>query len=536
MSDVARIYVPPKRPGRFRFRRLRRVGFRRKGGCFGSVFLGVAGLLLVWALWTTRDSYSLHELIPAGQHYEVLAGGLLDKRESIASSPVWALAPPGSVLSQMPELLRGSFGMPDWLLNNLVYDVCHISGRDAVHFGDVLFITRMSRVGCLAEKFHRFAGVTSDFAGGLELRYYAPANLYYAVRGRVIAASPSRDAVIRAVTLRKEEAVRAEDLDRATEEAGGADIYGRFEFEPTDPVGDVFMRAGGKLRFDPAGISATLQGTLRETWRARLASLLEKAAPCVLQAPPAGLVEASGDLGKPLNEVILGVIRAADPSGRTEEIWSAWLTGKLDDDTQTVAAILNGVLGLAGPGWRLCLRGIDLNEMFPAPELAGTFDLPPELGEEILALLPPPPQDARPWDPYPRRVPDSDMVILPFIGGPSLTPTFALYSGGLFASTSRTVATEVAASGFDKQPLAEPGNLFIRVRPGPLAQNLIDTGRLLARNRLLRGFTEESFAQESAAWLDKAAQVAEATLQAAHQDGEVSLTLRLHMAPVPASQ
>ncbi|HNR30818.1 MAG TPA: hypothetical protein PKI11_08000, partial [Candidatus Hydrogenedentes bacterium] len=271
MSDVERIYVPPTRPGSFRFRRFRRGGFRRKGGCFGSLLLGTLAVLLVWALWATRDSYSMHELIPDGQHYQVFVGGLLNKRESIAASPAWALAPRGSAIAELPELLRRNFGMPDWLLNNLVYDGCHVSGHDAARFDDVLFVTRMSRVGCLAEKFHRFVGVAGDFTGGLRLRFFAPANLYYAVRGRVLVASPSRNAVIRAVTLRREDALPQDVLAKGLEEAGGADVYGRFAFEETEAAGEVFADARVMLRFEETGMSAMLHGALRPPWRERLA-------------------------------------------------------------------------------------------------------------------------------------------------------------------------------------------------------------------------------------------------------------------------
>ena len=527
MSDVARIYVSQKRSGGLRFRRFRRLNFRHRGGFWGSIIAGALAFLGLWFLWATRDNYSMQSLVPSDQKYHVFLSGLMAKREAIANSRAWSLAPADSGVARLPELLRTGFGLPDWVVNNVAYGDCHVSGKDIAALSDVLFVTRMSRLGCLAERFHGFVGVLDDFSGGLQLRRLPEANLYYAVRGRVLVASPLRDAVIRALTLREEDALTQEDLDRGLGEAGNADIYGRFSLDREDPLGEVFSQVRVQMHFEEAGVRASLRAVLGDVWRARLAGVLSHASPTVLTAAPAGVLEISANLGVPLGELLHGAARAADPSGRADELLTQYLMG--GPDSPLPGAVVDSVLASLGPGWRICLRGIDIQEMVPAPQIAGIFDVAGLPVADLIALIPPPPEGAPVWASYPRRDEDKGLVYVPAIGGPSLTPAFAPYGNGLLLGNSRTLVEGLLADPAAQVEMGERGNLFIRLRPSPACKAIAEAGMVLARNGLLRGFTEESFREAAGYWQATSDRVSEVSLLGAHQDGEVSLYLRVAM-------
>lgn len=529
MSDVARIYVAPKRPGGQRFRRFRRMNLRKRGKFFGSVVLAVAALAGLWFLWATRASYPMERLLPSDQKFHVFFSGLLAKRETIANSQAWSLAPEGSAAAKMPDLLRNSFGMPDWVINNVAYGDCHVSGRDVLRFSDLLFVTQMSRLGCLAERFHRFVGVVDDHAGGLDLRFVPDAAVFYAVRGRVLVASPSREAVVRALTLREDDALSREDLARGLAEAGNADVYGRFSLSPDDPFGAVFSIVRMQMHFEETGVHAAFRAVLGEPWRARLSGVLAKAAPTALLAPPPGLLEISGNFGNTFGDLVHGLARSFDQSGRTDGLLSEWTSPGAEGVAP--GAIVGALLNSAGPGWRVCWRGVDANEMVPVPEVLGTFDMTGVSVPDLFGLLPAPPENANVWEPYPRRDEEKGLVYIPAIGGPSLTPAAAPYGSALLVSSSRAVAESVLASAPVQSEIAEKGNLFIRVRPATACKAIVDAGAVLARNGLLRGYSADTFKNAAALWQTAADRVSEVTALGAHQDGEVSLSLRVNMAP-----
>lgn len=527
MSDVARIYVAPKRPGGQRFRRFRRLSFRRRGRFFGSVVLGVAAVAGLWFLWTTRASYPMERLVPSDQKFHVFFSGLLAKRETIANSQAWSLAPEGGMAAKLPELLRHSFGMPDWVINNVAYGDCHVSGRDVARFGDLLFVTQMSRLGCLAERFHRFVGVRDDHAGGLALRFVPDASVYYAVRGRVLVASPSREAVVRALTLRGEDALSEDDLARGLAEAGHADVYGRFFLAPEDPLGAVFSQVRMQMHFEESGVHAALRAVLGEPWRARLAGVLGKAMPTGLLAPPPGLLEISGNFGNTLGELAHGLARGLDESGRADELLTEWAGG----GGAVPGAILGVLLENTGPGWRLCWRGVDADEMVPVPEVLGTFDVAGFSVPDLFGLLPAPPENTFVWDSFPRRDEEKGLIYVPAIGGPSLTPAAAAYGSALLLSSSRSVAEEVLGNAPAPVEVPEKGNLFVHLRPSNACKAIAEAGAVFAGNGLLRGYTADAFRNAAAGWQSTADRVSEMTMLGAHEDGEVSLSLRVSMAP-----
>jgi hypothetical protein len=499
-----------------------------------SVALAVLALVLLWMVWATRDSEPVTGFIPADQAYQLYAGDIIKKRAEIAQSSVWDLLPQDSPVQALREQLSGSLGMPDWVLNNLVYDVLHVSGKDVVGFGDALIVTHMSRAGCFIEKFQRFVpGIDNDFAGGLELRQVPEAGMYYAVRGRVLLLSPSRPAIIHALTLAASEALPKDQLRTGlTEMAGGEDISGSIRLPKDHPLGEVCESLRFALRVDPAQIRVNCHGVLRPAWRDRLSGLLEGATPRELKTPPEGLLVLSADFGKPLNTVAGGVGQALgkDPAWLTTLL--ATSAGATDPSTAMLGAA-QALLGKTGPGLRLCWNGIDQNEMLPAPELVLLADVDVPLAQEVLASLPAaPPEpapDAEGWNIAPQYDAATGVVHIPLVGGPSLEPTIAVRGRDLLVSSSRTVAESFLAQTPSEEKLQTPGNLYLRLRPEPAMQALVDSAVQFAEFGLIRGQTPDSFRAWTAPYLAMAQRVDEVAALAAHDNGEVRLDLKLLM-------
>lgn len=534
MSEIPRTYIPSKRAGAPRRRRMRRfTGLRRGGRIFTTGFLAFLLVALAWIAWTTRNTHGMASLIPADQKYQVFMGRFLANREPIANSAVWLLAPEDSLAADLPGLLRDNFGLPEWALNHLVYGPCHVSGRDVAEFGDLLFVTEMSRIGCLAEQFHRFAGVEGDEAGGLHLRRLPDAGVYYAVRGRMLVVSPSRDAVIRALTLQPDQALTEDALARGLGEAGTADLYGKFALSEGDPLGGVFEEVRVLVRFGEESLLAAFSGHLAESWRVRLSGVLGGARPTTLLMPPPGMLQVSANVGKTFEEVCLGLARVlGDGEGRLEEMWQSWEAPEWEEPPG-FGPMLARILGPAGPGLRLSWRGVDLNEMLPVPIVVATMDMEPAAAAERFAALPPSPAGAHPWEEYPRYDAESGVVFMPLPGGPNIEPVAAMAGGILLLSNSRAAAGELLASPPDAAALPDPGNLWIRLLPAPAMRAVSDVGMLLAENGMLKGFTPDSFARWAARWTEWAGRVREVAGLGAFQDGDVSFTVQMMMAPPP---
>jgi hypothetical protein len=503
---------------------------RRGGGIVTSALLVAVIVIGIWAIWTTRDTYSMAGLIPKEQKYGVFFGRFLSERHTVADSPVWTLAPEESRLAGLPELLRNDFGLPEWAINHLVYGPCYVSGRNVTQFNDVLFVTKMSRIGCLSERFHRFYGVERDHAGGLALRYIPDMGAYYAVRGRVLVVSPSRDAVIRAVTLEPAVAMPEADLERGQTEAGMADVYGHFTLEGEDPGGEVFETVRVVLRFEPDGMRAALTGRLAAPWEARLGGLLDGTKPAPLRAAPSGMIQVSADFGKPVKDVLRGVAQTLDMELRFDELWESWKAGGFDAPPGA-GPLVAMAAAETGPGIRLSWVGNDFNEMVPMPVLAGTADAG-ALGD-VFAALPGLPEGARTWEAWPRYDAEGGVAFVPLPGGPSLEPAMISMDGTLAFSTSRPALLELQKQGLSTETLPEPGNLYIRIFPAPVMAAAAEAGTLLAENGLLKSYTRASFEETSETWKAMAGKIAEASGLAKHENGDVSLALRLVMTPEP---
>ena len=526
-EDVLRTFHPG--PGA---RRRRRV-FRGKGGLLARLIPILLLAALIWVLWATRDTHSMGELIPADQAYEIYLGDLLRDRAHIAQSRVWQLAPAESPLAAIPAQLSDNFGLPEWLLNNLIVGLCHVSGNDLDNFGDLLFATRMSRIGCLAERLHGFfPGVEDDLAGGLHLRTLPGLKLYYAVRGRILLLSRSRDALIHALTLPPSEALGESALQQGLREMGGQELAARLRLDENDPAGDVFSSVQIATQLDADTARATLEAVLRPEWRERLADLLEGSSPAELKLPPEGLLVLSANFGRSLPALWNGI---AEATGRHVEMNALleMLAENIGGDTPMLIEAVAQVAGELGPGIRFAWLGVDLNAMIPAPELAFWFDVAGSAIPELLALIPPPPAEMPAWASYPRYHPETGAVHIPMIDGPSLEPTFVMHGGALMASSSHAAAERLLALPNTGERLGQPGNLFLRLRPQPAAEAIIQAGLEVADLGIIRGHDAASFHEAAEPWRTAARQMDEIAALASHQNGEIRLDIRLTIAQQP---
>ncbi len=497
-----------------------RYGRRR----IGSYVTSAAVVLLVLGLWTTRDSHQIETLIPADHAYQIATTDFLNKGERVAESRVWTALPSAWGLDVVPRHLSDKLGMPAWVLNNLLPGRTHVSGNDLKNFGDVLIVAKMTRIGCLLERFNGWIpGIEDDPAGGLELRHVLKADLYYAVRGRVLLVSRSRATLIRALTLRPEDALGEERLARVIEESGNEDVCGVVSISPDDPLGQVAAGASFALRIDPAAATLKCKLALRPDC-AFADGLFTDLGPQRLQTPPDGCVEISMNFNRSAGDVYGAVVKAAGHDEKMAELWQTWTSGSATGPLLTGVAQL---LAPLGPGICLTWCGIDCNEMVPVPELVARFDAKPDVVLSAFEALPHPPEDARPWDPYFRYDAATGRLMIPSVGGPSMQPIAGMLGDSLLVSTSTRAAEPILSGDAAPKFLDTPGNLYVRVRPKQAAEAVVKAGELLAGAHLLKGYTPESYQQAAAPWLANASALEEVGALVACDKGEIMLTVGL---------
>ncbi len=498
-------------------RRRRRSGRR---GCIFPYLLIVLVILGGFLAWYTRDSHPLRHLLPTGQTYNIVLVDIISNRSNISQSRVWEAMPDAFATEQMMASLGEHTQVPEWVINNIIGPTCFLTGNDLDEFGDVLFLTRMTRVGKIIEAFHRFfPGIEPDHAGGLKLRRLSEDGPYYAVRGRLLALSPCRETLIKALTLTDDHRIPQKTLDTALGESGAEQVRGIISLGPEDPLGDAFKSLSFALRIEPLSAQLEFRTLLTPDWEAKLNPILDNAQAVRLDPPVEGLIEVSANLGITLSEVW----SATEAIFRDDDEPSAWDTWKdaLEEDEQAELELFQALLGMIGPGLRLTWRDIDQHEMFPLPTFVATADARPGTVIGFFESLGPPPEDAMPWESFPRYDPEQQRLTIPMIGGPSFEPTFGLIGDALVASTSAMEADTLLSNPNETTtPFPYQGNLFIRVRPVPSVNELMDTGRLLASQNLLRGHSAESFVQTADLWERKAAPLDELTaVIAVDEDG-----------------
>jgi hypothetical protein len=139
----------------------------------------------------------------------------------------------------------------------------------------------------------------------------------------------------------------------------------------------------------------------------------------------------------------------------------------------------------------------------------------------MFAALPPAPDDPKAAAAYPKYDAKQKRLSLPLMGGPSMTPTVALYGDGLLVSTSSAVADKLLAEKPAAAAIPSPGNLYVRLRPLPCVQAIAGAAELFVEMNTLKGFTPETFKQEVQKWTDKAKAVDDISALLSVDRGEV---------------
>ncbi len=527
MSDTQRVYQRTRGSSR------RGTG---AGWLAGRAVLALVLLAVVWFFWTTRDSHPMHRLIPAAQQYRVLVTDFLAKRQRLAQSRLWQLAPAESAAVELQARVAGDTGLPDWVLNNLVYGTVQFSGNDLERPADGLFVTRMSRVGNLLARAYPWSGdVVRDHAGGLALRHIPEVGLWYAVRGRVLVVSMRRDTVVQALTLREEDALPRDLFEQAVAAAREEDLYARVRPPAQHPAAPYIDAVRLALRASEQEVRFTLRARLTDAYAEQAAPLLRALQPADLPAPLPGLAGLSLDLGQDLRDVWYAADAAAGADGAWRALWEQWTSAPRPGQDNTLQAPLL-LLGELGPEIRLAWRGFALDAMLPWPQLVGLLEADPAFVNDIFVTLPTvaDPDDAEAMTP--RYDAQSGRMTWPLIGGPDLEPTAALQGNSLLLTSSRRVADELLSSVPPTAALGLQGNAYLVLQPGPAAEAVAEVGRLLADNAFLYGFEDATaFDAAAAPYLTLAQSLTEASCLLAYAEQEVRATLNVSLAPPPTN-
>lgn len=524
MSETVRTYT-------FSEKRRRR-GRGRRGGCGCLSVIILIALLAGLGWWLTRDTHDAGDVIPLANAYNVAFIDILENRAPIAESLVWnglPFDPAKSVLAAEPPV-------PEWVMNNLVGHVCYLSGKSLQEPDGVMLVTKMSHLGRLLELLHPvLPHIQRDSAGGLGLRVITngESKIFYAVRGRLLVASTSRDALVTALTLQDQESLGQQALATALEASGPAQVRGMLRLRPGDPAYGYFDSVSFALRVDASTALLKCRGATGPAWKERWGPLLRKSTPGPLKEPVKGLVELSFDVDQPLDKLLFGLGTAMGIEPLTEEAWddleTAWI--ETDPDKARSLRLLRGALGTLGPAVTLSLVGVDQYAILPMPELILTAAAKPGMVEGAFQALPAPSEGTPPWATVPRYEPEAQLVRLPLPGGPSLEPIFGIYGDALLVSTSDPLGRELLRSPARPGELATQGNVYLRVEPEPLVSAVTEAGRQFCAHDLLKGYTEETFEKSAERWMTQAHAIREVTLLAALGESAVSLDLTVAAQP-----
>lgn len=495
-------------------------------------FLFLILLLVATYFWTTRDNWPMARLVPSDAAYQLCATDLLRNRKEIAASRVWELAPKDSPVTEARAALAGNLGMPEWIVNNLVYGLGLVSGPDLRDPSSALFVTSISRIGCILERLRHFTDtVQDDHAGGLDLRHVPSADLYYTIRGRVLVASRDRAALVRALTLPEDEALSDEDFQAIQQAAMGRNVLATLRPRESDPLGAQFQRLDATVALKQDAVQLDCKALPRKDFAIALGAIFNSDTIPTLQAPVQGLVELSANFGKPFPEVwsALQLAFPGDPILETMRGGIQSAAEGLGDKAGMVGKVLNGL----GTGVSLSWTGIDPLEIVPAPQIFARIDAPDAAGYEVLLKI-------GIKDRAPRAV-EADLLpyydeaeklaIFPLLGGPALHPAVAMHDKAILLATSTTLMRDILAGNVPTAEDGAQGHLLARVRVAPATAALLDAAQDLADSGYMRGFNGDQYRAFADQWKARAAQVDELTGLLAYASDTLQLRLTMTMAP-----
>ena len=289
MSEAPRTYMRWGQSGGFS------GGPGREGNRTLRVVLALAVVFIAFVLWVSRDTTPVHEFIALDQNIQLVVPQAMLNRERVAGTPIWSSVSKATRLARAHELLNENFGFPEWVLRNLVGGDVIITGNDLDQMSDLLYITRMTTVGCVIQRMIRLRpGIKGEWAGGLKLRKFVEADIWYAARGRTLIASSSREALVRALTLRPEERTDAEAVARLMADAAAEYARGTLRLAPGGALGRVFGPVHFAFRIDDDGRARPqAHGVFRPTVPERPSEALRARAPGGCGAPAAGPISAA---------------------------------------------------------------------------------------------------------------------------------------------------------------------------------------------------------------------------------------------------
>lgn len=502
-----------------------------RGGWIRRIALAALAAGLVWMFWTTRDTYPIERLVPRDQTFHLQAEHLLSSRMKAASSPLWSLGLLPDRYKTIPGWLGNDFGLPDWVLNNLVSDVCYVSGKDFNGFTDLLVVTRMSRIGCLIERYHRFVDVIEDeFAGGLRLRRMANTNTYYAVRGRTLIFSPSREALIASLSQRETESV--ESLEDAVSATGG-DVQGRIVLPEADPLGQYFERADFVLTFSPNSVNFACRGLVRPAWRDSLDALTRGAGRGGLATPSDGAIVLAGDFGAPIPDVYR-LVDEISAGGLSAYVQAMPLLKQVPPgDSVLWSSFAEAMLKDMGASFALRWTGFDVDGAVPLPLLELVLNADNAGIQALLSATPvlEPGREAEAGVPY--RDSETEIVHCPIGWGGIVEPALEPTPNGVRVALHPAHLRAIPRDAGTARAQGESGQLFMRVRPAEALELFREGARPYARAGFLHGQTEESFLEAMDAARDGIQQVAEARLTANYDDGALSIEVVIDLGGAP---
>ncbi|NLO34669.1 MAG: hypothetical protein GX117_15175 [Candidatus Hydrogenedentes bacterium] len=489
-------------------------------------------LLVIVGIWITRDNHPMASFIGKDANFQVYINDVVQRRQDVIDSNLAPLFWESSSLRHVMDGIAQELPVPEWLLKNLNSGLCLVSGKNFQDFDNTLIVTKMTRVGCIAEKAARLLPIVkADTAGGLKLHYLPDASLYYAVRGRMLLLSMSRDELILALTLEKAKALTESDLAERVKESGGADIYCRLEPEIFEESFRPFEALSFALKFEKESIRFLVQGGFSDAFQQQYEMLLPSTTGQTLPIPFDTLFSVSMDFGKPLSQILDGLAKVFYETNIFPEwLWHSYRMPEDETEITSLQPLIASMLQTSDSRVRLGWFGMDSNEIMPVPLVAATFEANTDRMLFLFENIPATPETADEIDLCPRLNAEEMLCHVPFVGGPNLEPTLLTYNEGILFSSSLPLAINMKntlplVQGFNQQ-----GNLYASVKPPEVADTLLDAARELAYSGLLRGYTPESLELAAKSWQESASRVKEAALLASWSEGRLRAEVKINMA------